>query len=192
LGQMVDRSAERFPDREAVVFKGERLSYARLKQRADDFARGLLDLGLRPGDHVVLWMPNCVEWNVANLGIAKIGAVTVTCNSRYKALEVGYVLRQSDARALVMVDRFAAASIDYLELLHEVRVSPEGLPRLEHVIVLGESRPPAAAGPRARSRRSRSTRTIPSRCSTPRAPPARPRAACSRTATCTTSAGSTP
>jgi non-ribosomal peptide synthetase component E (peptide arylation enzyme) len=44
LGQMVDRSAERFPDREAVVFKGERVTYAELKRRADDFARGLLGL----------------------------------------------------------------------------------------------------------------------------------------------------
>jgi len=106
LGQMVDRAAARFPDRTAVVFKDERVTYADLKRRADDFARGLLTLGLRAGDHVVLWMPNRVEWNVANLGIAKIGAVTVTCNSRYKALEVEYVLRQSDAKALIMVDRF--------------------------------------------------------------------------------------
>ena len=146
LGQMVDRSAARFPDREAIVFKRERLTYAGLRRRADDFARGLLGLGLAPGDHVVLWMPNCVEWNVANLGIAKIGAVTVTCNSRYKALEVDYVLRQSDARALVMVDRFAAASIDYLEVLREVRADGRVLPALRHVIVLGERRPPDAVG----------------------------------------------
>ncbi|HTI53058.1 MAG TPA: AMP-binding protein [Verrucomicrobiae bacterium] len=146
LGQMVDRSAERFPDREAVVFKGERVTYAELKRRADDFARGLLDLGLGPGDHVVLWMPNCVEWSVANLGIAKIGAVTVTCNSRYKALEVEYVLRQSAARALIMVDRFAAGSIDYLEILREARATGPGLPALRHVIVLGERRPADAVG----------------------------------------------
>ena len=146
LGQMVDRSAERFPDREAVVFKGERVTYAELKRRADDFARGLLGLGLGPGDHVVLWMPNCVEWSVANLGIAKIGAVTVTCNSRYKALEVEYVLRQSGARALIMTDRFAAGSIDYLEILREARATGPELPGLRHVIVLGERRPASAAG----------------------------------------------
>jgi fatty-acyl-CoA synthase len=146
LGQMVDRSAERFPDREAVVFKGERVTYAALKRRADDFARGLLGLGLGPGDHVVLWMPNCVEWGVANLGIAKIGAVTVTCNSRYKALEVEYVLRQSGARALIMADRFAAGSIDYLEILREARATGPGLPGLRHVIVLGERRPESAVG----------------------------------------------
>lgn len=146
LGRMLDRTAERYPDREAVVFRAERVTYRDLKRRADDFARGLLALGLGPGDHVVLWMPNCVEWNVAALGIAKIGAVTVTCNSRYKALEVDYVLRQSEARALVMVDRFAAASVDYLEILEEVRAGRRGPSPLRHVIVLGERRPADAVG----------------------------------------------
>ena len=145
---MVDRAAERFADREAVVFKGERVTYAQLKRRADDFARGLLGLGLGPGDHIVLWMPNSIEWNVANLGIAKIGGVTVTCNSRYKAIEVEYVLRQSDARALVMVERFEPAGIDYLAILREL--CPGGdrsrFPALRHVIVLGAAKPAGAAG----------------------------------------------
>ena len=152
LGQMLDRAAAQFPDREAVVFRRERVTYQELRRRVDDFARGLLALGLGRGDHVVLWMPNCVEWNVANLGIAKIGAVTVTCNSRYRAFEVEYVLRQSDARALIMVDRFAAAKIDYLgvldELLPEFRQA-NGLPSarfplLRHVVVLGAEVPKGA------------------------------------------------
>jgi fatty-acyl-CoA synthase len=152
LGQMLDRAAVRDPDREAIVFKGERVSYGRLRDRVDAFARGLLSLGLGKGDHVVLWMPNSVEWNVANLGLAKIGAVTVTCNSRYKALEVEYVLRQSDARALIMVDRFAAAGIDYLEILEEIcpeaglgggRLPGARLPLLRHLIVAGDRVPPA-------------------------------------------------
>lgn len=153
LGQMLDRSAERSPDREAIVFKRERVTFRRLKERADAVARGLLALGLGPGDHVVLWMPNCVEWNVANLGIAKIGAVTVTCNSRYKGLEVEYVLRQSDAKALIMLDRFAAAGIDYLPILRDMcpEVDRGGsgglwssrLPALRHVVVLGQDVPRA-------------------------------------------------
>ena len=157
LGQMLDRAAERFPDREAIVFKDERVTYREFRRRADDFARGLVALGVRPGDHVVLWMPNCVEWNVANLGIAKAGAVTVTCNSRYKAIEVEYVLRQSDACALVMVDRFASARIDYLEILRALvpeamEGRPSGgwlsarFPALRHVIVAGAEVPGGAAG----------------------------------------------
>ncbi|MBI2525658.1 MAG: AMP-binding protein [Candidatus Rokubacteria bacterium] len=165
LGQMLDRAAARYPEREAIVFKAERVTYRELQHRADDFARGLLALGLAPGDHVVLWMPNCVEWNIANLGIAKLGAVTVTCNSRYKALEVEYLLRQSDARALVMVDRFAAARIDYLEILRELVPECEqpapgrsGLasarfPELRQVIVLGGD-PPAGCAPFARVERA--------------------------------------
>jgi fatty-acyl-CoA synthase len=152
LGQILDETAARFPDREAVVFRGERVTYRELQRRADDFARGLLAFGLRPRDHVVLWMPNCVEWNVANLGIAKIGAVTVTCNSRYRALEVEYVLRQSDAKALIMVDRFAAAKIDYLGILDELlpeALRPGGLPSarfpaLHHVVVRGGEVPAGA------------------------------------------------
>lgn len=152
LGEMLDRSAERFPDRAAVVFKGQRVTYRQLKERADALARGLLALGLGAGDHVVLWMPNRVEWNIANLGIAKAAAVTVTCNSRYKALEVEYVLRQSDAKALILVDRFGAAGIDYLEILREIcpemdqpgatRLRSARFPALRHVVVLGEDVPP--------------------------------------------------
>ena len=152
LGDLLDAAAARFPEREAVVFRDERVTYGALKCRADAFARGLLDLGIRPGDHVVLWMPNRTEWNVANLGIAKIGAVTVTCNSRYKAYEVEYVLRQSDARALIMVDRFGAAKLDYLgildELLPEVReagpLRSARFSALRHVVVLGETVPAGA------------------------------------------------
>jgi fatty-acyl-CoA synthase len=160
LGQMLDEAAARFPDRLAIVFKGERVTYRDLRSRVDAFAGGLLALGLSAGDHVVLWMPNCVEWVVANLGLAKIGAVTVTCNSRYKALEAEYVLRQSDARALILMDRFEAAGIDYLALLREIvpaawerpgAGAPGGarLPRLRHVVVLGEVPPPGCVAFRA-------------------------------------------
>ncbi|HEV8227592.1 MAG TPA: AMP-binding protein [Methylomirabilota bacterium] len=141
LGQMLDEAAARDPAHEAIVFRDERVSYGQLKARADAFALGLVALGLRRGDHVVLWMPNRVEWNVAHLAIAKAGCVTVTCNSRYKALEVEYVLRQSDAKALILADRFDAAGVDYLELLREIDASTPRLAALRHVIVLGSSVP---------------------------------------------------
>src|SRR5256885_3521951 len=56
----------------------------------------------------------------STLALARVGAVTVTCNSRYKALEVEYLLEQSDAKALIMVDRFEAAGVEYLPILREV------------------------------------------------------------------------
>ena len=146
LGQLLDQAAARDPLREAVVFRGERVGYGELKARVDTFALGLIALGLAPGDHAVLWMPNRVEWNVAHLAIAKAGGVTVTCNSRYKAFEVEYVLRQSDATVLILADRFDAAGIDYLEILREIcpglgapggTVASSRLPVLRDVVVLG-------------------------------------------------------
>src|SRR5215471_20323186 len=151
LGQLLDEAAARDPSREAVVFRGERVSYGELKARVDSFALGLIALGLAPGDHAVLWMPNRVEWNVAHLAIAKAGGVTVTCNSRYKAFEVEYVLRQSDAKVLILADRFDAASIDYLEIFREIclgvdttdgTIASPRLPALRHVVVLGSRVPP--------------------------------------------------
>jgi fatty-acyl-CoA synthase len=152
LGRMLDEAAARHPDKPAIVFKGARTTYAELAARAEAFARGLLALGLGPGDHVVLWMPNSIEWNIVNFAIAKIGAVTVTCNSRYRAFELQYLLQQSDAKALVMVDRFEAAGIDYREILRAVvpdvfwqsdrRLLSTRFPELRHVIVFGQERDP--------------------------------------------------
>jgi fatty-acyl-CoA synthase len=157
LGAMLDGAAERHPDKPAVVFRDQRLTYRELRERADALARGLLALGLGPGDHVVLWMPNSVEWNVVNLAVARIGAVTVTCNSRYKAFELEYLLQQSDARALVMLDRFPAAEIDYREILRTVvpdvlwvpdrRLISAKFPELRHVIVFGAERDPGCLDP---------------------------------------------
>jgi fatty-acyl-CoA synthase len=165
LGRLLDLAAERFPDKPAVVFKGVRVTYAELRARAERLARGFLALGLQPGDHVVLWMPNSIEWNVVHLAIARIGAVTVTCNSRFKAAEVEYLLRQSDARALVLVERFDAAGIDYLELLRQVvpeilwnvdrRLHSARFPALEHVVVFGERRDPGCLAPDEVERRGR-------------------------------------
>ena len=163
LGAMLDAAAARRADTPAIVFKDIRISYAELAARADAFARGLLALGLGPGDHVVIWMPNSIEWNVANFAIAKIGAVTVTCNSRYKGVELEYVLRQSDAKALVMMDRLETAGIDYREILRSVvpdvlwqqdrRIVSAKFPELRHVIVFGAEHDPGCLGADAVVRR---------------------------------------
>ena len=163
LGEMLDAAAARRADTPAIVFKDIRISYAELAARADAFARGLLALGLGPGDHVVIWMPNSIEWNVANFAIAKIGAVTVTCNSRYKGVELEYVLRQSDAKALVTMDRLETAGIDYREILRSVvpdvlwqqdrRIVSAKFPELRHVIVFGAEHDPGCLGADAVVRR---------------------------------------
>jgi fatty-acyl-CoA synthase len=105
-------------DREAIVATDRRISYAELFRDAQRLARGLLACGVRKDDKVALWMPGRPEWLAVQHGCALIGAVVVALNTRYKAHELRYILRQSDATTLVCADH--AGPVDYLETLAEV------------------------------------------------------------------------
>ena len=115
---MLDAVAAAFGDREAVVLRERRLTYRQLHRDVERLARGLLALGVRPGDSVALWLTNRPEWLVAQHACARIGAVVVALNTRYRAHELDYILRQSDATTLVCLDH--ALQVDFLEILAEV------------------------------------------------------------------------
>jgi fatty-acyl-CoA synthase len=146
VGQMLDEVAARAPEREAIVFGEERIGYRELSRRVDRLARGLLALGIRKDDKVALWLPNRPAWLIAQYACAKIGAVVVALNTRYKAHELSYILGQSDATTLLLTDHLAA--IDFLEILHEVTpelgaaepgdLHAEKFPLLRHVVVDAE------------------------------------------------------
>ncbi|MCA1644825.1 MAG: AMP-binding protein [Chloroflexi bacterium] len=113
------RAVAQYGDREALVFRDARLTYRDLQRRADDVARGFLAVGIGPGDKVAIWMAGHAEWAYLYFGLLEIGAVLVPVNTRYKANELEYVLRKSEARALVFKDE-ALGDKDYAALLLEV------------------------------------------------------------------------
>ena len=143
VGDMLATQAARLGDREAIVATDRRVGYAQLYRDAQRFARGLVAAGVRRSDTVALWMPNRPEWLVAQYGCALIGAVVVALNTRYKAHELRYILRQSDATTLVCADH--AGPVDYLETLADVlpdlapsvpgELDVEEFPMLRRVIV---------------------------------------------------------
>lgn len=104
--------------REALVHGAERLTFAQLGQRVREFARGLVALGVRPGDHVCLWMPDCVDWVVARWAVPYLGAVLVPINTRFRDNDVGYILKQSDSRFLIVDE--GAAGVSYLDILGRI------------------------------------------------------------------------
>jgi fatty-acyl-CoA synthase len=138
--------AARHPSREALVFDGERLTFAELRARARAFAGGLAALGLERGQALAVWLPNRPLWFVAQYAAASLGIVVVALNPRYRAHELSYILRQSDAVALLLADHLGP--VDFLETLHAVLPELGGavpgelrsatLPRLRHVIVDAE------------------------------------------------------
>jgi fatty-acyl-CoA synthase len=141
IGENLDRTVAAFGDRDAVVsvHQGTRQTYAQFHDSVTEIARGLLALGIEPGDRVGIWSPNNAEWVTLQYATAKIGAILVNINPAYRTSELAYALRQSGVSTLVLAARFRQA--DYLAMLDEVA---SDLPALQRRIVLGSGAPAGA------------------------------------------------
>jgi len=150
VGDLLDRNAERYPDRQAIVCEKTTLTYAELKTRVDLLARGLLSVGVKKGDHVALLMDNRPEWLLVCHAAAKLGAVLVPINIRYRLHELTYLLTNARPLVLILIDRFHQAN--FIEMLFELdpklRNSPKGAVRserfksLRHIFCLSEQEYP--------------------------------------------------
>ncbi len=120
LGGALDKAAERWPDREAVLVRdqGARLTFAALRHEADRLAAGLIALGLKPGDRVGLWSPNRIEWVLTQYATAKAGLILVNINPGYRAAELEYALNKVACRALISSDLFRTTH--YIGILREL------------------------------------------------------------------------
>lgn len=128
--------AARHPAGEALVVRHQnaRLSYRELKDRVDETARGLVGLGLKPGDRIGVWASSCVEWVLLFLACARTGIVQVNVNPAYRSQDLGFVLRKSRIKALFLHCQDARA--DYRQILEET-IAGRQLP-LEHAVYLDE------------------------------------------------------
>jgi fatty-acyl-CoA synthase len=121
LGSLPERAARRWGAREALYFKGRRWSFAELSEGVDRLARGLIALGVRPGEKVALWMVNRPEFIEAMFAVMKIGAVLVPINTRLRTEDTAYILGQSDSAVLLIADR--SGPVDYLGMVKELAPS---------------------------------------------------------------------
>ncbi len=117
LGSLTAQACARWPDREALVVADRRWTFRELDADVDSVAKGLMAVGVAPGDHVALWMTNRAEWMFVMFAVAKVGAVLVPLNTRYRTADVGYTIRQSNASTLIALDR--SGPIDYVGMLNE-------------------------------------------------------------------------
>ena len=99
-----DQMSERYPDRTAVLYLGERFSYARLRDFSERFAGALSELGVRKGDRVMVYIPNCIQWVIAFLGIQKVGAVLVPVSPIYTSFEIEYMIKDAGVETVLCVD----------------------------------------------------------------------------------------
>jgi fatty-acyl-CoA synthase len=148
IGALLDRAAARFGSCEALSYEGTRWSFVELKTEADGVAKGLMALGIQPGEKVSLWMPNRPEWLSTMFAVMKIGAVLVPINTRFRTADLEYVVRQSTSTTLITVDR--SGPVCYGDMVCELcpdldrgdpdHVSAALLPDLQRIVVLGERR----------------------------------------------------
>ncbi|GAA2156883.1 fatty-acyl-CoA synthase [Humibacillus xanthopallidus] len=136
IGDNFDDTVRRFGDREALVdvAQGRRWTYAELRADVDRLARALLAVGVRTGDRVGIWAPNCSEWTLVQYATAKMGAILVNINPSYRSHELQYVLGQAGISTLISAESFKSSS--YRQMVDEVRDEVEGL---ERVIYIGTS-----------------------------------------------------
>jgi len=147
IGAFFEKQVAADPDREFIVYPDRdlRWTYAEFDERVDRLAKGLLSIGIGTGDHVGIWARNVPDWLTFMFATAKIGAVLVTVNPVYKSHELAYVIKQSDMKALVIIDTFR--DVDYVEVLRglvpEAQTQQRGhlvseeFPNLKSLIYMG-------------------------------------------------------
>jgi fatty-acyl-CoA synthase len=147
IGEFFDRMVARRGDADFIVYPDRNLrwSYRSFSERVDGLAKGLLAIGVGRGDHVGIWARNVPDWLTFLFATAKIGAVLVTINTAYKSHELGHVVRQSDMKALVLIDGFR--DVNYVETVRGLvpesltcergRLESKAFPRLRSLIYIG-------------------------------------------------------
>lgn len=152
IGQLLDEQAKKYPKNEALVYADRdlRLTYEALNEQSRLVARGLLALGIEKGDHIAVWTTNVPEWVQLQFGSGKMGAPIVTVNTNYRAHELEYLLRQSDATTIFLIENFRDHS--FINTLQEIcpelehcepgNLQSKRLPLLKNVILIGETKYP--------------------------------------------------
>jgi len=151
LGDLLLRAANEYPDSDAVVFPDRRQTYAELVERAYQRARGLQALGVRPGDHVGLLLPTCMEFPEFFFAIALCGAVAVPINARYQSAELAYLIENADLVTIITTDQIAehvnfverlAAGLPGLDRSKDpLKLNIKAAPKLRNMVLLGSSKP---------------------------------------------------
>jgi fatty-acyl-CoA synthase len=150
IGKFLEEMVKKDPNREFMVYPDRdlRFTYSEFNERVNLFSKGLLEIGLVPGDHLGIWARNIPDWLTVAFATAKIGVVLVTVNTAYKSHELDYVIKQSDMKVLAIIDGFR--DVDYVQTVYELipelkshergKLKSKNFPFLKNVIYLGQEK----------------------------------------------------
>ena len=136
LGDFLDKAADIYPDKEALVEGKQRFTYAQLKSKTDKLAIAFIDLGVKPLDRVLLQLPNWAEFIFTYFALQKIGAIPILLLAKHRQNEINHLLNLTEANSWVVAERYHKT--DYLPIIDDVL---QNSTTLENVILVRASRP---------------------------------------------------
>ena len=149
IGETIDqnlrKTVEKYPNKEALisVHQDYRVTYAEFYAQVTAVAKGLIVLGVKQGDRVGIWSPNCYEWTLLQYATAKIGAIMVNINPAYRTSELIYVINQSGISYIFAAPQFKSSN--YKKMIDDAREFTETLRKevywgesWQHFLVRGE------------------------------------------------------
>lgn len=150
IGECFDNIVSKFPNNDALVsiHQNHRYTYQELSDVVTKISKSFIKIGVKKGDRVGIWAPNCSEWLITQISTAKIGAVLVNINPSYRSNELSYSLKQSGCSVLVTAHKFKTS--DYTNILNglipEIKhntnkkeIKSKKFPKLNHIVTLSES-----------------------------------------------------
>ncbi|HKI87405.1 MAG TPA: AMP-binding protein [Draconibacterium sp.] len=150
LGEILEKWAFETPDKEFMIYpdRNLRFTYKQFNERVDALAKGLLYIGVTPGDKVGIWAKNIPDWTTFMFATAKIGAILVTINTSYKLSELEYLLKDADVNTLCMADGYRDSDfVDMVfQLVPELKEQARGslkskkFPELKNVVFIGQQK----------------------------------------------------
>ena len=99
-----DEACGKHPANTAIIYLGERFSYAFLHELVERFAAGLMNAGVKTKEKVMLFIPNCPQWIIANFAINKIGGVVVPVSPIYTSYEIEYIINDAEVETVICLD----------------------------------------------------------------------------------------
>lgn len=131
MGDMLDKAADVYPDKEALVDSISRYTYSEVREKANRLAISLMELGIKPRERVLLQLPNWNEFIYSYFAVQKIGAIVVLLLHRHAQAEINHICRLTGATAWIVAEKYR--NIDYPVIINDVS---KANPCLKHVILV--------------------------------------------------------
>src|SRR5687768_13372252 len=128
LAVLGDQAFERHGDHDSLFFEGTTFSTGQLRERALRMSRGFVELGIEPGDRVVVMASNCPEVGIAYAALWRAGAAITPAIFLLQADDLRHILTHSEAKAIITTPEF----------LDTVKAAAEGVDTLKFIISVGE------------------------------------------------------